>query len=178
MTVACGDFLALLRGRSHRRNSFPLRCASLPLRHGDESDDEVRCAHRLSPLRYSAPSRRASRSAHTPSQVGGLRGWGCAAGRSLWRWALCAHSAAMLVTGSRRGTRYARWCALRSNNHREPVNDARTCEPTLRLRFSPPQRSPRRTAPAAKPVSWRATVGIPTILRMPVCAEPGAPRWR
>jgi hypothetical protein len=32
MAVACGDCLALLRGRSHRRNSLPLRCASLPLR--------------------------------------------------------------------------------------------------------------------------------------------------
>ena len=62
---------------------------------GDVSDDEVRCAHRLSPLRYLAPSRRARRSAHRPSQVSGrskvcapthrLRGWGCAAGRSLWR---------------------------------------------------------------------------------------------
>ena len=71
-------------------------------------------------------------------------------GLTLWRSSLRCDSAAMLVTGSRRGTRYARWCALRSNNHGEPVNNARTCAPTLRLRFSPPQRSPRRTAPAAK----------------------------
>jgi hypothetical protein len=79
-----------------------------------------------------------------------LHGRGCAAGLTLWRWALCAHFAAMLVTGSRRGTRFARWCALRSNNHGEPVDEARTSAPTLSLRFSPPQRSPRRTAPAAK----------------------------
>jgi hypothetical protein len=56
----------------------------------------------------------------------------------------------MLVTGSRRGTRFSRWCALRSNSHGEPVDEARTCAPTPSLRFSPPQRSPRRTAPAAK----------------------------
>ncbi len=56
----------------------------------------------------------------------------------------------MLVTGSRRGTHFTRWCALRSNSHGEPVNKARTCAPTLRLRFSPPQRSPRPTALAAK----------------------------
>ena len=71
-------------------------------------------------------------------------------GLTLWRSALRADCAAMLVTGSRRGTLFARWCALRSNSHGEPVNEARTCAPTLSLRFSPPQRSPRRTAPAAK----------------------------
>jgi hypothetical protein len=99
-----------------------------------------------------------------------LRGWGCAAGLTLWRSALCAHFAAMLVTGSRRGTRFARWCALRSNSHGEPVNEARTSAPTLSLRFSPPQRSPRRTAPAAKQGSWCANAGIPANLRRRVCA--------
>ena len=39
-----------------------------------------------------------------------LRGWGCAAGLTLWRRALCAHFAAMLVPGERRRTRFVR-CA-------------------------------------------------------------------
>ncbi len=39
-----------------------------------------------------------------------LRGWGCAAGLTLWRWALCAHFAAMLLPGERRITRFVR-CA-------------------------------------------------------------------